>query len=41
MSGEEFNLDSPKQLLEILYEKLKLPILKKTPKGQPSTNEET
>ena len=41
ISGEEFNLDSPKQLLEILYEKLKLPILKKTPKGQPSTNEET
>ena len=37
----EFNLDSPKQLLEVLYEKLKLPILKKTPKGQPSTNEET
>ena len=37
----EFNLDSPKQLLEVLYEKLKLPVLKKTPKGQPSTNEET
>ena len=41
IAGEEFNLDSPKQLLVILYEKLKLPILKKTPKGQPSTNEET
>ena len=41
ISGEEFNLDSPKQLLGILYEKLKLPVLKKTPKGQPSTNEET
>ena len=41
ISGEEFNLDSPKQLLEVLYEKLKLPVLKKTPKGQPSTNEET
>jgi len=41
IAGEEFNLDSPKQLLEILYEKLKLPVLKKTPKGQPSTNEET
>jgi DNA polymerase-1 len=41
IAGEEFNLDSPKQLLEVLYEKLKLPILKKTPKGQPSTNEET
>mgnify|MGYP003314353799 FL=1 len=41
IAGEEFNLDSPKQLLEILYEKLGLPILKKTPKGQPSTNEST
>ena len=41
IAGGEFNLDSPKQLLEVLYEKLKLPILKKTPKGQPSTNEET
>ena len=41
IAGEEFNLDSPKQLLEVLYEKLKLPVLKKTPKGQPSTNEET
>ena len=41
IAGEEFNLDSPKQLLEILYEKQKLPVLKKTPKGQPSTNEDT
>ena len=41
IAGDEFNLDSPKQLLVILYEKLKLPVLKKTPKGQPSTNEET
>ena len=41
LAKEEFNLDSPKQLLEVLYEKLKLPVLKKTPKGQPSTNEET
>ena len=41
IAGEEFNLDSPKQLLEILYEKLGLPVLKKTPKGQPSTNEDT
>ena len=41
IAGEEFNLDSPKQLLEILYEKQGLPILKKTPKGQPSTNEDT
>jgi DNA polymerase-1 len=31
IAGDEFNLDSPKQLLEVLYEKLKLPILKKTP----------
>ncbi len=35
----EFNLSSPKQLQEILFEKLELPILKKTPKGQPSTAE--
>ena len=41
IAGEEFNLDSPKQLLDILFNKLGLPILKKTPKGQPSTNEET
>ena len=41
MAGEEFNMDSPKQLVEILYNKLDLPILKKTPKGQPSTNEGT
>jgi DNA polymerase-1 len=34
-----FNINSPKQLQEILYEKLKLPIIKKTPKGQPSTAE--
>lgn len=34
-----FNIDSPKQLQEILYTKLGLPILKKTPKGQPSTAE--
>ena len=39
MAGEEFNIDSPKQLQHILYETLKLPILKKTPKGQPSTAE--
>ena len=41
MAGEEFNMDSPKQLVEILYKKLELPVLKKTPKGQPSTNEDT
>ncbi len=38
-AGEVFNLDSPKQLQQIFYEKLKLPILKKTPKGAPSTAE--
>ena len=38
-AGVEFNLSSPKQLQEILYDKLSLPILKKTPKGQPSTAE--
>ncbi|AIA69042.1 DNA polymerase I [Pectobacterium atrosepticum] len=40
LAGEEFNLASTKQLQGILYEKQKLPILKKTPKGAPSTNEE-
>ena len=38
-AGETFNLGSPKQLQEILYQKLGLPIVKKTPKGQPSTSE--
>ena len=36
---EEFNLSSPKQLQQILFEKLGLPVLRKTPKGQPSTSE--
>ena len=39
LAGEEFNLGSPKQLQKIFFEKLQLPILKKTPKGQPSTAE--
>ena len=38
-AGEDFNLGSPKQLQEILYGKLGLPVIKKTPKGQPSTSE--
>lgn len=40
IAGEEFNLSSPKQLQAILFEKLNLPVLKKTPGGAPSTNEE-
>ena len=39
IAGEEFNLSSPKQLQTIFYEKLELPILKKTKTGQPSTAE--
>ncbi|MDG2141167.1 MAG: DNA polymerase I [Gammaproteobacteria bacterium] len=39
LAGEEFNIGSPKQLQTIFYEKLELPILKKTPTGQPSTAE--
>ncbi|MDT8371105.1 MAG: DNA polymerase I [Gammaproteobacteria bacterium] len=39
IAGEEFNLGSPKQLGDILYDKLELPVLKKTPKGQASTAE--
>ncbi|WP_248799752.1 DNA polymerase I [Pseudomonas sp. MWU13-2105] len=40
IAGEQFNLGSPKQLGAILYEKLGLPVLKKTGKGQASTAEE-
>jgi len=39
MAGETFNLASPKQIQHIFYDKLQLPILRKTPKGQPSTAE--
>lgn len=38
-AGKVFNLSSPKQIQEILYDQLQLPILKKTPKGKPSTAE--
>ena len=39
LAGRVFNLGSPKQIQEILYDQQKLPVLKKTPKGQPSTEE--
>ncbi|KAF4561321.1 DNA polymerase I [Pseudomonas sp. CES] len=39
LAGEEFNLGSPKQLGAILYDKLGMPVLSKTTKGQPSTAE--
>ncbi|APP78942.1 DNA polymerase I [Xanthomonas hortorum] len=40
LAGRTFNLDSPKQLQALLFDELKLPAVVKTPKGQPSTNEE-
>jgi DNA polymerase-1 len=40
LAGRSFNLDSPKQLCALLFEELKLPVMLKTPSGQPSTNEE-
>ena len=39
-AGGEFNLDSPRQLQQILFEKLGIPVLRKTPTGQPSTAED-
>lgn len=40
IAGQSFNLGSPKQLQKILFEDLKIPVIKKTPKGAPSTAEE-
>jgi DNA polymerase I len=40
LAGRSFNLDSPKQLQALLFDELNLPAVMKTPKGQPSTNEE-
>ena len=40
VAGQPFNLDSPKQLQVILYEKAQIPVLRRTPTGQPSTAED-
>jgi DNA polymerase-1 len=40
LAGKSFNLASPKQLQQILFEELQIPVIKKTPKGAPSTAEE-
>ncbi|MCG9584557.1 DNA polymerase I [Vibrio tubiashii] len=40
IAEQEFNMNSPKQLQAILFEKMGLPVIKKTPSGTPSTNEE-
>lgn len=40
IAEQEFNMNSPKQLQAILFEKMGLPVVKKTPSGAPSTNEE-
>src|SRR3546814_20661497 len=40
LAGRTFNLDSPRQLVALLFDELKLPALVKTPGGAPSTNEE-
>lgn len=40
LAGQPFNIASPKQIQEILFDKLKIPVLRKTPTGQPSTAEE-
>lgn len=40
LAGKSFNLSSPKQLQQILFEDLKIPVIKKTPKGAPSTAED-